>query len=54
MSLMNTTFTLFLARIQFNLHKDYRLNNEDEDNQIQGSMFYLIYIPTSPHVRAPI
>jgi hypothetical protein len=53
-SLMNTTFTLLLARIQFNLHKDYTLNNEDEENQIQGSMFYLIYIPTTPHVRAPI
>ena len=53
-SLMHTTFTLLLAKIQFNLQKDYTLNNEDEENQIQGNMFYLIYIPTTPHVSTPI
>ena len=53
-SLMHTTFTLLLAKIQLNLHKDYTLNNEEEGSQIQGNMFYLIYIPTTPHVSTPI
>ena len=53
-SLMHTTFTLLLAKIQFNLHKDYSLNNKEEGNQFLGNMLYLIYIPTTPHVSAPI
>ena len=53
-SLMHTTFTLLLAKIQFNLHKDSTLINEDEKNQIQGNMFYLIYIQITPHVSSPI
>ena len=57
MVLMQTAFTLILAKIQSNLGKNKNeLEEEDEESHrlIQGKIVYLMYIPTSPHVDKPI
>ena len=55
--LIQTAFTLILAKIQSNLgKKKSELEEEDEESHrlIQGKIVYLMYIPTSPHVDKPI
>ena len=57
MVLMQTAFTLILAKIQLNLGKkknEYEDEDEESHRLIQGKIVYLIYIPTSPHVDGPI
>ena len=57
-ALMHIALTILLAKIQVNLAKKRIKSDNDEDEEarklIHGKNVYLIYLPTSPHIREPI
>ena len=53
--IMSTSFSLIIALIQSNINKiKNNLLNDDEQRIVHNSPLYLLYIPTSEHIKKPI